>query len=251
MVVARDRYVAEDAVGRIVVTYETLPPVVGIATRPSGRARRARGHPRQRRGRTWSRRSATSTRRSPAAPHVLELDLDFSRSASTPMEGKGVYARWDVEDSSLRVYSSTQASTSVRAAIAAKLELSLNKVECIAPDVGGGFGVKIVHPWPEEILVSWAARRLAPSSRGGSSGPRTAASTSSRRRTSAASCSTCGSASTTTAACSASTSQVWHDNGAYTPYGIIVPIITSTQLLGPYKPRCLPLPGRGRSTPTP
>src|SRR5207244_2126498 len=29
---------------------------------------------------------------------------------------------------------------------------------------------------------------------------------------------------------------LWHDNGAYTPYGIIVPIISSTQLLGPYKP---------------
>ena len=28
----------------------------------------------------------------------------------------------------------------------------------------------------------------------------------------------------------------WHDNGAYMPYGLIVPIITSTQLLGPYKP---------------
>ena len=28
----------------------------------------------------------------------------------------------------------------------------------------------------------------------------------------------------------------WHDNGAYTPYGIICPIVTSTQLLGPYKP---------------
>ncbi|MGH3665831.1 MAG: molybdopterin cofactor-binding domain-containing protein, partial [Egibacteraceae bacterium] len=27
----------------------------------------------------------------------------------------------------------------------------------------------------------------------------------------------------------------WHDNGAYTPYGIIVPIITSTQLPGPYR----------------
>ena len=27
----------------------------------------------------------------------------------------------------------------------------------------------------------------------------------------------------------------WHDNGAYLPYGLIVPIITSTQLLGPYK----------------
>ncbi len=28
----------------------------------------------------------------------------------------------------------------------------------------------------------------------------------------------------------------WHDNGAYMPYGLIVPIMTSTQLLGPYKP---------------
>src|SRR3712207_8779643 len=27
---------------------------------------------------------------------------------------------------------------------------------------------------------------------------------------------------------------VWHDHGAYTPYGIIVPIITATQLVGPY-----------------
>ena len=32
----------------------------------------------------------------------------------------------------------------------------------------------------------------------------------------------------------------WHDNGAYTPYGIIVPIITSTQLLGPVQARRLP-----------
>jgi carbon-monoxide dehydrogenase large subunit len=30
--------------------------------------------------------------------------------------------------------------------------------------------------------------------------------------------------------------ELWHDHGAYTPYGLIVPIITSTQLLGPYKP---------------
>ena len=57
-----------------------------------------------------------------------------------PLEGKGVYARWDADDRSLRVYTSTQAATSVRAAIAAKLGLALPKVEVIAPDVGGGFG---------------------------------------------------------------------------------------------------------------
>ena len=36
-VVADDRYVAEDAVGRIRVDYELLPPVVGIDGRPRGR----------------------------------------------------------------------------------------------------------------------------------------------------------------------------------------------------------------------
>ena len=34
------------------------------------------------------------------------------------------------------------------------------EVEVIAPDVGGGFGVKIMHPWPEEIVVPMAAMRL-------------------------------------------------------------------------------------------
>ena len=102
------------------------------------------------------------------------------------MEGKGVYARWDLDEGSLRLYSSTQTSTGVRAAVAAKLGMPLAKVECIAPDVGGGFGVKIMHPWPEEVLVPWAATATSAAR---SSGPRTAASTSSPARTSAASCS--------------------------------------------------------------
>ena len=41
-----------------------------------------------------------------------------------------------------------------------KLELDLGQVDVITPDVGGGFGVKINHPWPEELLVPLAARAL-------------------------------------------------------------------------------------------
>ena len=88
-----------------------------------------------------------------AAPHRLELDLAIERSASMPLEGKGVLARWDADDQSLLVHTSTQTSTSVRQAIAAKLGLPVDRVEVVTPDVGGGFGVKIVHPWPEEVLV--------------------------------------------------------------------------------------------------
>ena len=46
---------------------------------------------------------------------------------------------------------------------------------------------------------------------------------------------------------------IWHDNGAYTPYGIIVPIVTGTQLVGsrPSGPagRSLP-PAPGRTSHT-
>src|SRR4029077_15256871 len=58
------------------------------------------------------------------------------------------------------IWTSTQTSTGVRAAVAAKLGLALADVDVIPPDVGGGFGVKIMPPWPEEVLVPWAAQLL-------------------------------------------------------------------------------------------
>jgi len=231
MVVARDRYVAEDAAERIVVRYDFLPPVVGVdAARRADRTVHAdvpdnvAAHSLDEVGSV----DAAMAR----APHRLTLDLEVERSASTPMEGRGVYARWDADDASLRVYTSTQASTSVRAALAAKLGLPADRVEVVAPDVGGGFGVKIVHPWPEEILVPWAAKRLG----------REVKWTEDRREHFVASAHERGQIQRVEVGFDdegrllALDVKFWHDNGAYTPYGVIVPIITATQLLGPYKP---------------
>src|SRR5450759_2845069 len=157
MVVATDRYVAEDACERIKVDYEQLPVVVGLA---KSRAAGALVHP-EAPGNVAAhmvQEVGDTAAAIAASPHRLSLSLQIERSASMPMEGKGVYARWDSAEQSIRMYSSTQTSTGVRAAVAAKLGMPLVKVECIAPDVGGGFGVKIIHPWPEEVLIPWAAR---------------------------------------------------------------------------------------------
>jgi aerobic carbon-monoxide dehydrogenase large subunit len=230
MVVARDRYAAEDAAGRIRVSYDPLPAVVGVAE-----ARRAEhlvhadvpgniaAHHVEQVGDVDAALEA--------APHTLELNLSIERSASTPLEGRGVVARWD-PDGTVRVYSSTQTSTGVRAALAAKLDLPLDKVEVIAPDVGGGFGVKIMHPWPEEVLVPWAARRL----------DQPVAWTEDRREHFVSSAHEREQEQQVRVGfddegrITGLDVKIWHDNGAYTPYGVIVPIITSTQLLGPYKP---------------
>src|SRR3954468_15192194 len=229
MVVATDRYIAEDVAERIVVTYEELPVIVGVdAARAAAHAVHeeipdnvaARHH--QETG-DVAAALASSAR-------TLSFTQYIERSACTPMEGKGVHAKWDADDESLRVYTSTQASTSVRAAIAAKLELSLDKVEVIAPDVGGGFGVKIVHPWPEELLIPMAAIALGAEVKW----------TEDRREHFISSAHERQQRQDITVGyddegrITALDVHVLHDNGAYTPYGIIVPIITATQLVGPY-----------------
>ncbi|HEV7147867.1 MAG TPA: aerobic carbon-monoxide dehydrogenase large subunit [Pedococcus sp.] len=231
MVVARDRYLAEDACQRIRVDYEALAPVVGIAKARDGAdlvhpdvPGNVAAHLVQEVGDVELALAG--------APHTLDLDLSIERSASMPMEGKGVLARWDPEKDELRIFTSTQTSTGVRAAVAAKLDLPLAKVECIAPDVGGGFGAKIMHPWPEEVLVPWAAKTLGQQVKW----------TEDRREHFISSAHERGQLQQVRVGFDDEGRilgldvRFWHDNGAYIPYGIIVPIITSTQLLGPYKP---------------
>ncbi|WP_326824072.1 aerobic carbon-monoxide dehydrogenase large subunit [Streptosporangium sp. NBC_01756] len=235
MVVARDRYLAEDACALIRVDYEVLKPVVGVEEAVQS-ARLVHedvpGNVGAHLVQEVPSAAGLGARETiEAAPHTLSFRLDIERSASMPLEGRGVYARWDADDESLRVYSSTQTSTSVRMAVAARLGLPLPKVEVIAPDVGGGFGVKIVHPWPEELLVPWAAIALG----------REVKWTEDRREHFVSSAHERAQVHTVRVGFDDDGRvlgldvTILHDHGAYTPYGIIVPIITSTQLPGPYR----------------
>ncbi len=232
MVVARDRYVAEDVVALIEVTYDFLPAVVGVAAARDG-AELVHADVPGNVAATMVQEVGDAAATIGSAPRQGSLSLSIERSASMPMEGKGVLARWDPDDESLLVHTSTQTSTSVRQAIAAKLGLPVDRVEVVTPDVGGGFGVKIVHPWPEEILVPWAAIRLG----------RPVKWTEDRREHFISSAHERGQLHEVEFGYDDDgrllglSVRFWHDNGAYTPYGLIVPIITSTQLLGPYQPR--------------
>ncbi|MGW0806455.1 aerobic carbon-monoxide dehydrogenase large subunit [Nonomuraea sp. NPDC002799] len=233
MVVAADRYAAEDACALIEVDYEPLKPVVGLEEAVQGAQLvhedvpgNVGAHLVQEVADAGGRGAGQCVE---AAPHTLAFRLDIERSAAMPLEGRGVYARWDGRD--LRVYSSTQTSTSVRMAVAAALSLPLPQVEVIAPDVGGGFGVKIVHPWPEEVLVPWAAMTLGREIKWAED----------RREHFIASAHERAQVQHVRVGFDDDGRvlgldvNILHDHGAYTPYGIIVPIVTSTQLLGPYK----------------
>src|ERR671912_385806 len=106
-VVADDRYVAEDAVDRIRVDYEVLPPVVGIeAARAADRLvhEDVPGNV----GARMEQSNGDAPAAIAAAPHTLALDLTVERSSCQPMEGRGTVARWDPDVNRLTVWSSTQ-----------------------------------------------------------------------------------------------------------------------------------------------
>src|SRR5262245_35655447 len=225
-VAADDRYVAEDAVGRIRVEYDFLPAVVGL---PAARAAEHLVHDDVpgNLGARLEQEVGDARAAIERAPHRLALDLTIERSSCQPMEGRGTVARWDPDLNRLQAWTSTQTSTGVRAALAVKLELDLGQVDVITPDVGGGFGVKINHPWPEELLVPLAARTLG----------RTVKFTEDRREHLISTAHERGQEQHIEVGFDDEGRLLGLDHGAYTPYGLIVPIITSTQLLGPYKPR--------------
>jgi aerobic carbon-monoxide dehydrogenase large subunit len=230
MVIATDRYAAEDAVERITVHYEPLPAVVG-PEHAKAAERTVHDDIPDNVAAHLVQEIGDAPAAIAAAPHRLAFRLDIERSASMPMEGRGVLARWDPDEQRLRVHSSTQTPTSVRGAVAAFLQLPLAQVECITPDIGGGFGVKIVHPWPEEILVPWAARELQHEVK--FTEDRHEHFVSATHERSQVHHVTVG--FDDDGRVLGLEVEFLHDHGAYIPYGLIVPIITSTQLIGPYR----------------
>ncbi|MFP5321265.1 MAG: xanthine dehydrogenase family protein molybdopterin-binding subunit, partial [Acidimicrobiia bacterium] len=101
----------------------------------------------------------------PVGPEQLEGDgvvvvterLVNQRMAAVPLEGRVVAARWDGDR--LTQWSCTQGAHGTRDELAHLFGLEPSQVHVITPDVGGGFGAK--HgTTPEELVVTWVARRL-------------------------------------------------------------------------------------------
>ena len=90
-----------------------------------------------------------------AADRRLRTRLVIGRLSGVPMEGRGVLAHTEA-GGKLVVHISSQAPHGVRDVICAVLGMSQHRVRVVAPDVGGGFGLKD-HLYEDELMVIIAA----------------------------------------------------------------------------------------------
>ncbi|MBX0326327.1 molybdopterin-dependent oxidoreductase [Oscillochloris sp. ZM17-4] len=94
-----------------------------------------------------------------AAHRVVRQRMVNQRLFGMPMEGRAVAAAPDAATGGFTLWTSTQTPHQVRGEVAAVLRMHESQVRVIAPDVGGGFGVKI-GVYPEEALIPALAMRL-------------------------------------------------------------------------------------------
>ena len=230
VVVAESRYAAEDAVEQVLVDYDPLDAVVDLEQALTADApllhddleENLSAHVIQEKG------DYEAAKR--GADLVLERRLFYDRGTAAAMENRGVVADWDHRSGRLTVWDTTQAPIPIRNGLAAMLGLNENQVRVIAPFIGGGFGPKIMMFYPEEMLIPWLAIELG----------RPIKWIEDRQENFVATTQERGQLHDSEIALSSDgrilgvRDVFLHDNGAYNPYGLTVPINSQCTLLGPY-----------------
>jgi aerobic carbon-monoxide dehydrogenase large subunit len=233
LVVADDRYLAQDAARLVDIDYEPLPAVVELQTAGADGAARVHADVAANLAARVAQRVGDPDTAFTRAAHVFRERLVIERSCGSPLETRGVVAEYDARTGMLRAWISTQAPLPIKNGLARMFDLPEFKVEVIAPDVGGGFGTKIMLFYPEEILIPAAAIRLGRAVKWIEDRSEHLTSASQER----GQIHDVEVATDEAGRIVALRDRFVHDTGAYTPYGIIVPLITATQLPGPYKLR--------------
>ncbi len=229
VVVAENRYIAEDAAHLVSVDYEHLPHVVDV--REAARADSTPVH----RGAQSNLAATVAWKFGDAAgaigraPHVFRETYRQHRGAPHSIEGRGVIAQYDAAADQLTLWSSTQSPFLVRRYLAQYLEREEAAIRVIAPDVGGGFGPKAGH-YPEELVAALVAMKLGRPVKWIEDRREHFLSTTQQRDQLwdvEVACEANGKVLAIRGKCI-------HDNGAYLPYGLLLCMTSIVPFPGPY-----------------
>jgi carbon-monoxide dehydrogenase large subunit len=158
-IVAESAAAAWDAADLVDVEYEPLPAVAEPEAALSAGAPVLYGDIDGNRSFRRAIQAGDPDRAFAAAAYRVPLRVAHERIAAVAIEPRTVVAALDAATGELTVWSSCQAPFRIRTEVARLLGLPESAVRVIAPDVGGGFGVK-TGPYREEVLLAWLATRL-------------------------------------------------------------------------------------------
>ncbi len=159
LIVAKNRYIAEDAVQLVDIDYAPLTAVGDCrATLEADSALVHNDTPHNLLAEFDVDYGDVSSAFSDA-PHVFTESIWQHRGGAHSIECRGTLARYDGVEDLLTVWSSTQTPHTARQLLCEILGREENQIRVITPDVGGGFGPKLIF-YPEDAAVALAAMLL-------------------------------------------------------------------------------------------
>jgi carbon-monoxide dehydrogenase large subunit len=156
-VLADSRYLAEDAAAMVDVDYDVLPVVADCV------AALDPGSPTAHRDASSNLVAEMTVEYGDVAaafaatPHRFRERLWIHRGGSHSMECRGLVAVHDGLEDRLTVWSSTQMPHAAHRLLCDIMGLGERQIRVVTPDVGGGFGPKLIF-YPEDVVVAVAAR---------------------------------------------------------------------------------------------
>lgn len=158
VVIAKNRYIAEDAADLISIQYEPLPAITDA--HQSVKSKTPLLHEEIGSNDLFIIHSKKGNMEETLkeCPYVLEEDLYVQRHTGVPLEPRGLIAVCDKEDH-LTVYGAAKVIHFNRHILATLLGMDMGKIRLVENDVGGAFGVRGEF-YPEDYLIPFAALKL-------------------------------------------------------------------------------------------
>jgi aerobic carbon-monoxide dehydrogenase large subunit len=158
IVIADDRYIAEDAADLVEVDIDPLPPILGTENAAADTALVHR------------ERTSNIVEHMPmpevpeveamfaGAAHVVTRRFKQCRATNVPMEPRGIVVQYDQYAGDLQIWAATQSVSEWKSSAARLTGVAEPRVRVIAGDVGGGFGLKMMMTRDEAAVVMAAHR---------------------------------------------------------------------------------------------
>jgi carbon-monoxide dehydrogenase large subunit len=239
VVVAADAYTAQDALDLIDVDYEPLPVVVDVEAGIAPGAALLHQEWGDNVAVAFEVRIGEVERALGDAPVRVRARFRVPRYTGMPLETRGVLAEPATRGEGLTVWASTQVPHWLQRTLGEALGLPAHKMRVIAPEVGGGFGIK-TSIYPEDVVIPVIAARLnRPVKWIESRQEHLQSATHSREQLHDAEL-----GATRDGLILGFRDRFLLDLGAYNPWGIVQPYNTIGHILGPYRIRNAEFEGR-------
>tara|TARA_Y100001934_G_scaffold74770_1_gene92925 strand:+ start:5405 stop:7741 length:2337 start_codon:yes stop_codon:yes gene_type:complete len=159
IVVAESRYLAEDAAAIVDIEYEILPAVSDCRLAVEKSSNLAHSQSPHNILAQFDMRFGEVESTFNNAPYIFKENIWQHRGGSHSIECRGAVSFYEPTEDLITLYSATQSAHTAKSILMDMLGFDENKVRVIIPDVGGGFGPKLVF-YQEDVSVVLAAMIL-------------------------------------------------------------------------------------------